>query len=91
MSKSMPIWPYLAFNSDGERLEVYPDLVINLEYWDCECKHDYIRALDNVACERCGQTRESSPSSHENEVRKQVKNMLSQPNHKEHDVGKHHC
>jgi len=69
----MPAWPKRVLNSDGERLEVHSDLVLNLEYWDCECARDYIHALDKAACERCGQTQESGPSSRENEVRKQVK------------------
>lgn len=73
MNSNAPVWPHLAFNSDGERIEVYPDLVLNLDYWDCECEHDYIHALDETVCERCGQTRESGPSSHENEVRDRVK------------------
>ncbi|MDD9857848.1 MAG: hypothetical protein OXU96_07370 [Gammaproteobacteria bacterium] len=87
MSKSAPVWPCLAFNSDGEQLEVYPDLVINLEYWDCECERDYIHALDKTVCEKCGQTQELGPSSHENEVREMVKSTRFQSDYKEHDAG----
>lgn len=87
MNSNAPVWPYLAFNSDGERIEVYPDLVLNLDYWDCECEHDYIYALDKTVCERCGQTQESGPSSHENEVRERVKN-LPQPDGNEHGTGR---
>lgn len=56
-------------NEYGEELEVYPDLVLNLEYWDCDCEADYIHAVNVPQCWRCRATFEQRPNAREPEVR----------------------
>ena len=38
-------------------------------YWDCECRENYIKRLDQLMCENCGQFQEDAPSSRINELR----------------------
>lgn len=60
------------YNAYGERIEDLGDLVLNFDYWDCECERDYIHPLSQKVCKVCGTLQEDGPSSHENEVLQQV-------------------
>lgn len=58
-----------VFNEYNEELEVFPDLVLNLEYWDCICEGDYIHPVSLPWCHHCGETRDERPNAREPEVR----------------------
>lgn len=62
------------FNEDGDRLDVVGDITLNIEYWDCECKNNFIQSISNKKCKVCGAYEEDCPSSRENEVRRYLKN-----------------
>lgn len=56
-------------NSFGEALEIYPDgIVLNLDYWDCNCATHYIHPISKESCPRCDARQEEMPSSREREV-----------------------
>jgi hypothetical protein len=57
------------FNEENEKLEVLGNIVINLEYWDCECYENYIHPIKQKYCNRCNAFEEDSPNSRENEVK----------------------
>jgi len=55
-------------NAHGERLQYVGDIVLNLDYWDCECENDFVHSISQQTCNVCGSEQEESPSSRENEV-----------------------
>lgn len=57
------------YNEFGEELEIYSDLVLNLEYWDCTCEIEYIHPVSLPQCWRCEATFEERPNAREPEVR----------------------
>lgn len=63
------IQPLDAINTLGDRLTIFADgVVLNLEFWDCECDDHYIRPLSEDTCPHCGSKQEEMPSSREREV-----------------------
>ncbi|WP_395138124.1 hypothetical protein [Armatimonas sp.] len=63
------IQPLNATNLFGESLEIYPDgIVLNLDYWDCECAKQYIHPTSQEICPHCGAEQEEMPCSREREV-----------------------
>ena len=65
--------PY-SRNTNGDRIEHVGDITLNLDYWDCECRHDYIHRIEQLICNVCDETQEESASSRENEVQEYVNN-----------------
>lgn len=59
---------YDSLNDDKERLQHVGDIILNLDYWDCECKNNFIHLISQQRCDICGSDQEESPSSRENEV-----------------------
>lgn len=57
-----------SLNAQGERLEYVGDIVLNLDYWDCECQNNFIHPISQKRCNACGSEQEECPSSRENEV-----------------------
>lgn len=55
-------------NKFGERLQDVGDITFNLDYWDCDCEHNYIHPLGQKKCVVCNFTQEDGPSSIEREV-----------------------
>lgn len=60
--------PEQGLSEPGERLEHAGDIVLNLDYWDCDCEHNYIHPIAQKKCNVCGFLQEDSPSSRQNEV-----------------------
>jgi hypothetical protein len=58
---------YDRLNQYGERLED-GDIILNLDYWDCECKQKFIHPINEDRCAICGFEQDECPSSRENEV-----------------------
>ena len=58
-----------SLNEHGERIQDIGDIVLNLDYWDCECDNNYIHSIFQQSCDVCGCDQEERPSSRENEVR----------------------
>jgi hypothetical protein len=54
----------------GERLEYVGDIILNLDYWDCDCEKNYIHPKTQQICNICNYSQEESPASRENEVKK---------------------
>jgi hypothetical protein len=52
------------------RTENLGDVVLALDYWDCECDENYIHHVCETECARCGviQGAENAPSSRQDEV-----------------------
>jgi len=44
------------------------DIILNPNYWDCECESDYIHPNTDKKCNRCGALREEQPESRKDEV-----------------------
>jgi len=57
------------YNEKKERLEVLGDIILNLEYWDCECIENYIHSINEKYCDKCNTFAEDSPNSRENELK----------------------
>ena len=57
-----------SLNGYNERLQEIGDIILNLDYWDCECENNFIHPINNQGCRICGSKQEESPSSRENEV-----------------------
>lgn len=55
-------------NKQKERLEECGDITFNLDYWDCECKKNFIHPIKLMRCPICQSEQEDSPSSRANEV-----------------------
>ena len=41
----------------------------NSNYWDCECKQDFIHNKEVLQCDKCGTIREDQPDSRAQEVK----------------------
>ena len=70
-------------NKYNERIQRTGVICLNLDYWDCECKNDYIRPIKQQVCKKCDTDQEDSPSSRENEVNFYIHNIGSLPEHVE--------
>lgn len=57
-------------NSYHEEIESIGDLVLNLNYWDCNCLDGYIHPVTEAMCVVCGSALEEHPNSIESEVSK---------------------
>lgn len=57
-----------SLNDHNERLQHIGDIILNLDYWDCECESNFIHTVSQQICDICGSSQEESPSSRENEV-----------------------
>ena len=55
-------------NDRNERIEQVGDIILNLNYWDCECEDNYIHRIDDLECPKCGALQNESPNSRANEV-----------------------
>lgn len=62
------IW-HDSLNDRNERLQHVGDLILNLDYWDCECKKEFIHSICEQSCDVCRAIQEECPSSRENEVK----------------------
>lgn len=62
-------------NSHGERIQNVGNIALNLDYWDCECKYNYLHRIAQKTCSVCLATQKESPSSIEFEVQKHVHNL----------------
>lgn len=58
-----------SLNERNARIQYIGDIVLNLDYWDCECEEKFIHSINQQRCDICGSDQEESPSSRENEVR----------------------
>ena len=55
-------------NQYNDVLEIHSDLILNLNYWDCECINDFIHNNSEKSCVKCHATKEFQPNSRETEV-----------------------
>jgi hypothetical protein len=60
----------LIYNDRKERIEYHGDIILNLEYWDCDCDDNYIHPITKQFCKKCSSEQEDHPNSREDEVRK---------------------
>ena len=58
----------ISLNDRNDRIEDVGDIILNLDYWDCECEHNYIHSIIQQKCAICGSYQEECPSSIETEV-----------------------
>lgn len=65
----------IELNNRGERTQRIVDsqgeehdIICNLEYWDCECEHNFIHPLSQLNCNICGVIKETQPNSRAGEV-----------------------
>ena len=57
-------------NEKGERIEDHENgIILNLEYWDCECEENYIQPISKKKCNVCGAKQTDMPSSRASEVK----------------------
>lgn len=63
-----------ALNDHNERLQHVGNIILNLDYWDCECENDFIHPISQQRCDICGSEQEESSSSRENEVQHLFRN-----------------
>ncbi|NPV00038.1 MAG: hypothetical protein HPY53_01535 [Brevinematales bacterium] len=49
-------------------LRDYGEIILDTEFWDCECPDHYIHPVKDEICPKCGATQEESPSSRALEV-----------------------
>ena len=57
-----------SLNEHNERVQQVGDILLNLDYWDCECIDDFIHSISRRLCAICGAEQEECPSSRECEV-----------------------
>lgn len=57
-------------NDYNERLEYVGDIILNLDYWNCECESNYIHPISQSRCDICNSEQEESPLSRESEVQR---------------------
>ena len=63
----------LGTNKHGDTVVFYDDeTLLNQNYWDCDCSHNYIRPVSIHHCNECGSDREDGLISHEVEVHQLV-------------------
>jgi hypothetical protein len=48
------------------------NVITTPEYWDCECKENYIHSITEKSCSICGAVAENQPDSIVNEVKKLI-------------------
>jgi hypothetical protein len=66
-------------NTQGDSVVFYDDeTLLNTNFWDCDCSHDYIRSVTTHHCQECGSDREDSLISHEVEVQQIIYKHLFQ-------------
>jgi hypothetical protein len=54
--------------SPSNRLEIVGELILNLDFWDCECKVKYIHHNSEKYCSKCKSFQDNQPNSRENEI-----------------------
>jgi hypothetical protein len=60
-------------NPQGDFVIMYDEeTLLNQNYWDCDCSHEYIRPIIEHHCQECGADRDDSEISHEVEVQQIV-------------------
>lgn len=60
-------------NKQGDFVVFFDDeTLLNQNYWDCDCSHDYIRPVIDHHCKECGSDRDDSLISHEVEVQQLI-------------------
>ncbi len=67
LNKDINCW-HDTFNARNERLQYAGNITLNLDYWDCECKNNYIYPITQQYCCICDSLQEERPSSIESEV-----------------------
>jgi len=50
------------------RLEQCGDILLDLDFWDCECRKNFIHPISQSFCPICIADEKDSPSSRANEV-----------------------
>jgi len=56
----------------SHNLENIGGIVLNLDYWDCECKTHYIYYKTVRVCNRCNALKEDQPNSRQTEVQNNI-------------------
>ncbi len=64
-------------NEFDERLEDLGDVVLNREYWDCDCDRGYIHPIALTTCAVCGRAQEECPASRESEVQQYIRRFTA--------------
>jgi len=64
----MEIKGTLEYHGDG--------IITNNNFWDCDCKENYIHLATIKKCHKCGREEEESPSSRQNEIEDYFKDLL---------------
>jgi hypothetical protein len=57
-----------SINEHNERIQHIGEIILNLDYWDCECEENYIHPILQSKCEFCEYDQDECPSSREIEV-----------------------
>lgn len=60
--------PFLLAQTINSHLENHGDFNLDLRYWDCECKENYIHSIGESICTICDSLQSDCPNSRENEV-----------------------
>ena len=45
------------------------DIVLNEDYWDCECLSNYIHSKKKLECSKCNSLADEQPDSRQNEIK----------------------
>ena len=45
-------------------------LILNENYWDCECLSNYIHSKKELKCSKCNSLADEQPDSRQNEINK---------------------
>lgn len=53
------------------------DIILNDNYWDCECKYNFIRNSEEHRCKICLALQDDQPSSRQNEIDKLIEEMVT--------------
>ena len=48
--------------------DILLNILLNLDFWDCECRKNYIHSISQLNCTICHAEETESPSSRANEV-----------------------
>jgi hypothetical protein len=49
-------------------MERIMDIILNKNYWDCECLSDYIHSKKELKCSKCNSLADEQPDSRQNEI-----------------------
>jgi hypothetical protein len=60
-----------SYSDNQDRDNYITEVECTEQYWDCECKYDYIHPITTTHCSKCGCDRCNQPPSRVNEVLKQ--------------------